>query len=312
MRLVGDVGEDLGAKKWFLETRPQFLILSIVLVMHGSALAFSQPENTFGWLKFVLALVGLVLLHAASNVLNDWHDMKTGIDLNVKRTPFSGGSGLLPAGALTQGQALGLGIGTLAAGSAIGFYLAYISGWPLLVIGLTGAVTIAIYTPFLLHIYMGEIFAGLGLGLFPVVGVYYLMTGRLDAVAWVSGIPAFCLTYNLLFLNEFPDTEADKAGGRRHMVILLGKKNARWLYVAMELATYAAIVAGVVAGVIKTPWALLGLVALVPALGAIRGAIANYDKHDELIPSLGQNVMAVLGTNALMAIGYLIAGLTAK
>lgn len=306
------MGEDIGGKKWILETRPQFLILSLVLVLHGSALAFLQPDNTFSWLKFVLALVGLVLLHASSNVLNDWHDMKTGIDLAVNRTPFSGGSGLLPAGVLTQGQALALGVGTLLAGSLIGFYLAYISGWPLLVIGLIGAVTIAVYTPFLLHIGVGEIFAGLGLGLLPVVGVYYLMTGRLDLVAWVSGIPAFCLTYNLLFLNEFPDTEADRAGGRIHMVILLGKKGARWLYAAMELAAYVAIVVGVVTRVIPTPWALLGLIALVPAVGAIRIAMANYDKHAELVPALGQNVMAVLGTNALMALGYLIAALTSR
>jgi 1,4-dihydroxy-2-naphthoate octaprenyltransferase len=298
--------------KWFLETRPQFLLLSVLLALHGAALAFWQSHGTagwtFGWLNAVLAMVGLVLLHAASNVLNDWYDMKTGVDLEVKRTMFSGGSGLLPGGVMTSGQALGLGIGTLAAGSAIGFYLVWMSGWPLLVIGVVGAISVAAYTPILTKIGLGEIFAGLGLGLLPVVGVYYLLTGRLDLVAWISGLPAFFLTYNLLLLNEFPDAEADLLGKRRHMVILLGKKGARWLYSGVEIAAYVTVVAGVATGLL-TPWALLALLAGIFAFKAIQGAMRDYEKFDELVPAQGANVIAVLATNALLAIGYLIAGL---
>lgn len=299
--------------KWFLETRPQFLFLSVALVLHGAGLAFWRQTAlaggaSFHWVEFLLAMFGLVLLHASVNVLNDWHDMKTGIDLKTKRTPFSGGSGMLPEGAMTPGAVLALGLGALAAGCAIGLYLVFVSGWQLLVIGGVGALLVAGYTPVFTRIGVGEIAAGLGLGLLPVVGVYFLLTGRLDLVAWVSGMPAFFLTYNLLFLNEFPDAEADKAGGRHHMVILLGKKNARWLYAAVEIATYVTIVAGVVAGIL-TPWALLGLGAGFLAFQAIRGAIGDYDKFEELIPAQAANVMAVLATSALLAVGYLVAGL---
>ena len=115
-------------------------------------------------------------------------------------------------------------MGTLLAACAIGLYLAWISGWPLLAIGILGALSVVAYTPVLTRIGLGEAAAGLALGTLPVVGAYYLFTGRLDAVAWVSGIPAGLLTYNLLLLNEFPDAEADATGGRRHMVILLGKR----------------------------------------------------------------------------------------
>lgn len=299
---------------WFLETRPQFLLLAVLLVLHGAGLAFWKTGSV-DVLRFVLCLFGLVLMHASVNVLNDWHDWeKTGIDRETPRTPFSGGSGLLPAGAMTPSAALGLGIGTLVAGVAIGAYLVWDTWrlfgtpWPLMIIGVVGALSVATYTPLLSRIGLGELFAGLGLGLLPVVGTYYVLTGRLDTAAWVSGIPALLLTYNLLLLNEFPDAEADTKGGRRHMVILFGKKGARWLYAAVEAATYVIIITGVVAGVLA-PWALLALVAGFFAFQAVRGAIADYDSLERIIPAMGANVFAVLGTNALLAAGYLVAGL---
>ncbi len=305
----------MGNAKWFLETRPQFLLLAVVLVLHGSAAAFYWTGR-FDWYYFVLAIVGLVLMHASVNVLNDWHDMKTGIDLNVKRTPFSGGSGLLPSGEMTSGQALGLGIGTLVAGAACGLYIAWDMGWPLqlLAIGVAGAVLIVAYTPVFNRIGIGEIAAGVGLGLLPVMGAYFVQAGRIDTIAIVSGVPAFLLTYNLLLLNEFPDLEADRGGGRVHMLTLLGRKRARWLYAAVEISAFALVAIGVAikpfVGHGFPVWVALALLAAIPGAQAIRIAMTEYDKHEELIPALGANVMAVLGINLLLAVGYLIAGLT--
>jgi 1,4-dihydroxy-2-naphthoate octaprenyltransferase len=294
--------------RWFLETRPQFLLLSVLLAAHGGALAFAM--GSFDWARFLLAMVGLVLLHASVNVLNDWHDFsRSGIDRSTRRTPFSGGSGLLPAGVMTSGQTLGLGIGTLVAGCAIGVYLASVSGWwTLAVIGAIGALSVVLYTPLLTKIGLGEFFAGLSLGVLPVVGVYFLLTGHLDAVAWVSSIPAGLLTYNLLLLNEFQDVEADAAGGRRHMVVLLGKRGARWLYTAAEAGAFVVIVVGAALGILPV-WGLLGLGALFFAVRAIRGAINDFDDFEALIPAQGANVFAVLGTNGLLGLGYLVAGL---
>lgn len=299
----------MNRSRWLLETRPQFLLLSVVLIAHGAALALWQGSSD--WLLTALAAIALILMHASVNVLNDWHDYaKSGIDKQTQRTPFSGGSGLLPAGVMTSGGTFLLGAGTLIVACAIGLYLAWISGWPLLVIGIVGAFSVVAYTPLLTRIGVGELAAGFALGTLPVVGVYYLLTGRLDTVAWVSGIPAGLLTYNLLLLNEFPDTEADTAGGRRHMIVLLGKQAASWLYVAVEEGVYVVILAGVVADIL-TPWALLGLGGAVFAAKAIQGALRHYDNREALIPALGANVVAVLSTNALMALGYMIAAWTA-
>lgn len=295
--------------KWFLETRPQFLLLSVFLVAHGAMLALWQGASD--WLLAMLAAIALVLMHASVDVLNDWHDYaRSGIDRQTRRTPFSGGSGFLPAGAISPRGALIFGLSMLSVASAIGLYLVWVSGRPLLVIGMAGVVSVVAYTPFLSHVGLGELFAGLGLGTLPVVGTYYLLSGRIDGVAWLSAVPAGLLTYNLLLLNEFPDAEADAAGGRRHMVVLLGKRKAAWLYTCVEIAVYVTVIAGVVAGWL-TPWALLSLGAVFFALKAIRGALTEYDSFEGLIPAQAANVAAVLATNALLAVGYLIAALAA-
>jgi len=291
---------------WFLETRPQFLTLSVALILHGSALAYWQ--GSFDWLRFILALVALVLMQAAVNVLNDWHDYKTGIDLQVNRTPFSGGSGLLPAGTVSTRGALVLGIGTLSVGFGIGLYLVSVTGWPLLVIGAIGAFTIVAYTPVLSRMWIGEIMAGIGAGYLPIVGVFYVMTESLAPPVWIAALPAFFLTYNLLLLNEFPDVEADRAGGRHHMVTTLGKSRAAVLYTVLEITVYIAIVLGVLVGGL-TPWALLGLGGLVLAIKAIKGALKDHDDFERLIPAQGANVMAVLLTNVLLGVGYLVAAI---
>ncbi|MDY0088598.1 MAG: prenyltransferase, partial [Coriobacteriia bacterium] len=192
--------------KWFLQTRPQFLLLSVALAFHGSALAAWQlaerQAGSIDWVHSILAMLALTLMHGAVDALNDWHDYaRTGIDKEVRKTPFSGGGGLMTAGVMSPRGALGVGLVTLLTGMAIGLYLVAVSGLPLLWLGLAGAISVVLYTPVFVRIGLGELVAGLGLGTLPLVGVYYLLTGQIDAVAWVSGIPAGLLTYNLLLLN---------------------------------------------------------------------------------------------------------------
>ena len=77
-------------KVWFLETRPQFLLLSVVLAFLGTTIAWYDGDFHLGYA--MLAFLGLLLCHISVNVLNDYFDYKSGIDLEAKRTPFSGGA----------------------------------------------------------------------------------------------------------------------------------------------------------------------------------------------------------------------------
>ena len=202
---------------WLMLIRPQFLLLSVVLVLLGTSIAVYN--GYFNALYFILALVGLVLLHISVNVLNNYFDYKSGIDKETKKTPFSGGVDVLVDGTINPSKAYGVGLATLAAGLLIGVYFFYNVGWALLPLVAVGVFSVYFYTPVLSKLHIGEVFAGLGLGTLPVMGAYFIQAGVFNLPALVAAIPSWVLTHNLLLLNEFPDAEADKEGGRRHIVI---------------------------------------------------------------------------------------------
>ena len=158
----------MNLKIWFLETRPQFLILPVVLSFLGTCIAWYYGPVNIG--HAILAFVGLLFAHISVNVLNDYHDFKSGVDLATKRTPFSGGSGMLPESLLKPGQVLRFGIIAFLIATAIGIYFVVVSGWPLLPLLLVGGLCIILYTPVILKRSWPEWSPGLGLGSLPVLG----------------------------------------------------------------------------------------------------------------------------------------------
>lgn len=294
-------------KTWFKETRPQFLILAAVLVLYGTAIAYY--EGSFNLLYFLLSFIGLILLHAAVNVLNDYFDYKSGLDFMVTRTPFSGGSGILPGGLLDPNKVYFFGIICATIGAAIGLYFLLVRGILFLPIIILGAVAVCLYNKYLSKLWLGEIFAGLGLGFLPVLGTYFVQTGHYSWGAVLASIPPGILTYNLLFLNEFPDMEADKKAGKKNLVISLGKKKASVLYSITILLMYVIIGFAVVLKIMPY-WTLISFLTIPIALKAIQGAYIHFDNLKELVPSLGANVMTNLITQVLLSIGYIIAKLT--
>lgn len=292
-------------KSLFLEARPQFLLLSPILVFLGMSMALYN--GSFCWSYFLLTVVGLTLLHTSVNTLNDYSDYKTGIDLKSRRTPFSGGSGFLPGGALTPRAVFWLGTGSFILAIPIGVYFIISRGWHLLPIFLIGAVFIFWYTSHITRIGLGaaEIAAGLGLGTLPVFGTYLILADRFSWPALYASVPSGFLVFNLLLLNELPDADADRTGKRRTLPIILGQKKAAIIYSALVTATYAWVVVGVILAIMPV-WTLLALLTLPIGLKAVRGAL-TFKSFEELIPAQGANVMIVLLIQLSMGVGYLIA-----
>lgn len=294
----------MSLKTFFLETRPQFLILSLVLIILSTSMAFY--DGIFNLKYTLLTFLGLLLLHISVNTLNDYFDYKSGIDLKVNRTPFSGGSGLLPAGKISARQTFWLGMVSFILAVPIGVYFILNKGWFLLPIFILGAIFVLFYTSFLAKLGLGfsEISAGLGLGTLPVLGVYLILNKGLSFPVLFASIPSGILVCNLLFLNEFPDVEADKTGGRKTLPIILGKDKAAILYSALTLLVYVWIILGVIFKIMP-PFALIALLTLPMAFKAINGSIAHSD-ITKMIPAQGANVMVVLLTQFLLGIGYLL------
>ena len=292
------------ARTWFFQVRGPFLILSVVLVLIGTAAAgfegFHHPFHA------ALLFAGVILAHASVNLFNELSDDRTGIDRRTERTPFSGGSGLLQSGITSPRQVTLAAYSTLLGAGAIGVYFVFVRGAIILFFILLGGLVIRCYTPFLARWILGELAAGLCLGSLVVVGSYTVLTGTITpGIVVVSAVPGL-LTALLLFLNEFPDTEADRSGGRRHLVIVLGKRASARLYAAALLGVYITVAA---ASVMRTVPATVLIALLTMPMAFQAGWITNraYDRSDQLTPALALNVAVVLLTDLLLAVGYWVA-----
>lgn len=282
--------------------RANFLLLPVALVAVGAAAA--AWDGAFRWTPTLLALVGLTLLHAAVNALNEASDMETGIDLQTVRTPFSGGSGTLPAGQLSVRATRVFAYGCIGVAAVIGLWFAVRLGPWFVGLLAVGAASVVFYTERFARIGLGEVVAGLGLGALPVWGAAWVQGPPPGPAALWAGVPAFFMTFNLLLLNEFPDEAADRAGGRKNLVLLFGRQGAALVYAAAALLAPAAIVAAVVLGALPTHAlaAVLPSILLVPPLGWAFGDSRQPVPHG----ALGANVAWNLATNAVLALALVV------
>jgi len=277
--------------------RAPFLLLPVTLIAAGAAAG--AYEGRFGAGPSALALVGLLALHVAVNAFNEVSDMRTGVDLHTRRTPFSGGSGTLPSGAMSVRAARAFATVAALIGLLIGIYFYTRVGWPILPLMAVGAVAVVGYTDALARVGIGEVFAGLGLGALPVWGASLVQGGTPGAASLAAAIPAFFMTFNLLLLNEFPDEHADRIGRRRHLVILLGRRAAAAVYALAGLAVPASLALAVALRALPPPCLAAALPSLL-LVRPLRWALAA-PASDVPLPALGANVAWNLLTNLVLA-----------
>ncbi len=285
--------------------RLPFLLLTPACVLLGIGAAAYDGAVLNLWLA-VLVLIGAVAAHVAVNALNEFSDFRSGLDLKTRPTPFSGGSGTLPKSPGHAPQALATGLVSLAITGLVGLYAMAQSGPGLLPVGLLGMLTIASYTVWLTRSPLLCLVApGLGFGTFMVVGTAFALSGEYTPTALVASLVPFFLVSDLLLLNQFPDVDADRAIGRNHFPIRIGRRKSSWIYAAFLALTYLTLLIGVLTSILP-PLSLLGLLTLPLAVRAARGAIRFADQVDQLIPFMGQNVILNLLTPLLVAIGLIL------
>ncbi len=295
--------------KWIRAMRAPFFTASAVPVLVGTALAFNLTGR-FNLYKFILVLIGVPLFNAGTNLANDYYDHKTGNDeINTKITPFSGGSRVIQEGAVSPKQMLAASLLFFAAGSIIGLYLnAVTPGNVILYLGIFGLLSGFFYTaaPVLIgYRGVGEFVVGLDLGTLAILGAYYVQAHSLSWPAFWLSLPIGFLVAAILYINQFPDYDADKAVGKKHLVVRLGKRKAVYGYYLLILATYSVILATVVFKLV-TPFVLLSFLTLPIALGAVKILKSNFDKFTELIPAQAKTIQTHLLTGLLLSLGLVI------
>jgi 1,4-dihydroxy-2-naphthoate octaprenyltransferase len=288
--------------------RVPFLILTPACVLLGAGTAF-WVTHQLNLAYLIIVLVGAVSAHISVNALNEYFDFRSGLDLQTARTPFSGGSGTLPAQPEAARSALITGLVTLAITAAVGLFFLAVRGWMILPLGLMGLFLIFTYTFWLLRNPFASLIApGLGFGVLMVMGTDFALTGQYSWTAFIASLTPFFLVSDLLLLNQFPDVEADRMVRRRHYPILIGRRASSMIYVGFLAGAYLAIVLGVALSLLPA-WALLGLLTVVLAVPAARTAYQYADDIQRLVPAMGQNVLINILTPILMAVGLIVAGL---
>jgi len=285
--------------------RIPFLILTPACVLLGIGSAAWSSGEVNG-LFAVFAFMGALSAHVSVNSLNEYFDYHSGLDFLTKRTPFSGGSGILPERPHMARLALAIGSAAFALTAIIGIYFVLVWGWQLLPLGLIGLVVIVFYTIwFTSHPVLCLIAPGLGFGILMVMGTDFVLTGSYSATAFAASLVPFFLVSNLLLLNQFPDVEPDKSVGRRHLPIILGVRKSSLIYAGFLLLTYISI--GLAVHLHYLPrFSLMGLATIAVAIPAVAGAYRYGENIKRLMPYLGLNVVVVIVTPLLVAAGLFL------
>ncbi len=296
-------------KRYFLATRPTFLLASLVPVLLGLTTAHFGGVP-LEWPAALLTLIGAVVVHAGANVLNDYYDAVNGTDeFNLERLyPYTGGSRFIQNGVLSRSQTARFATLLLGVGMVIGLVLIEHSGMGLFTMGLTGMLIAWAYSarPLALNNRgLGEVSIALAFGLLIVAGSDYVQRGSFDPFPWLVAVPYGLLTSSLLFINQFPDRLADEAVGKRHLVARLGPQRARWLYLLLVIAANGYLVVMVMAGVF-TPWVLPALVAAVPGGTAAVHLLRFAGQPARLKTAIRLTILSVLAHGVLLAIGLVI------
>lgn len=277
-------------RRYLLATRPAFLTITLAGCLLGFALA-----PVFHWGLATLTLVLALLAHAGVNVLNDYYDHLNGTDAaNTGRLfPFTGGSRFIQNGVLSPRQTRAWGLGLFATVIAGGGWLIQQSGPGLFWIGLAGLVIGWAYSAPPLRLNsrgLGEGCVAAGF-LLIVTGSDFVQQGGFTGLPWMAGLPYALLVANVLYINQFPDREADRLAGKWHWVARLEPATAArgyWLILALAVAVLlGAVISGMLPGL-----ALMSLLGVLPALVAGRRLVAHASEPARLRPAIRNTILA--------------------
>jgi 1,4-dihydroxy-2-naphthoate octaprenyltransferase len=297
-------------KRLLLATRPAFFPASVAPVIVGSAWGYAVAGK-FDWLLFVLALFATLLVHLASNVLNDVGDDANGTDRgNDERIfPYTGGSRFIQNGIMSSRQMAQWGITLLVAGAILGMILIALRGWGVLFFGLIGVALGLLYSLPRVQLSahgIGEAAIAIAFGLLPVTGAAWLQSDRLDWQSILISVPVSLWVAAILLINEVPDRNADGRAGKRTLVVRLGVDRTRILYLCLHFIAVAAVIAAGVTRLIPWWMSVLAL-ALVPGALLASRAIREPVDRAALTRSIEMTLRMQAGGSALLLVSILLA-----
>jgi 1,4-dihydroxy-2-naphthoate octaprenyltransferase len=243
-------------KTAFLSARPWSFTMTFSSVSMGALIA--AVAGRFNPILYALTLAGMIAFHAATNILNDFFDVKHGVDkAGAPTTKYR----LHPAafGQTPLNSILGLSVALYGVTIVAGLYLAFVSSLLVLVVTGIGIIGSVFYTadPLVLKARgLGEVTVFSMWGLLIPLGAYIVQTGTYSLSPTIVAIPIGLLVAEVLLANNIRDIEYDGSTGTRTLAVAIGAKKAETVYSAILGVTYLFVIAGILGGLLAV-WSLL-------------------------------------------------------
>jgi 1,4-dihydroxy-2-naphthoate polyprenyltransferase len=285
---------------WKLAIRPRTLPAAAAGVIIGSALAW---QDGFFRLDAALAcLFTAILLQIGSNLANDVFDFERGTDTPERLGPVR----VTQAGLLTPSQVKYGMIIVFVLAAVFGLYLAWLGGWPIIIIGIAAILSAIAYTggPFPLGYYgLGDLFVFIFFGLASVAGTYYVQAGFVSTAAWWMTIPPGLIITAILVVNNLRDLGNDRKAGKRTLAVILGERRTKTQYLMCMAVAYLILPLAAWLGMI--PWlSLLAWASLPLAIRTARVVIA--EKGRSLNAALAGTGQVALLFSILFWVGLIV------
>jgi len=291
---------------WIKAIRAPFFSATIMSAVIAGALAYS--EGKFSWLYLFGAIFIIAGSNTGINLINDYFDHKSRNDeLNKYHGPFSGGSRVIQDKLIKPRSILIVGISSFVIVTLVGLYFVIFVNLHLLWFGLAAVFLGYFYTAGPLRLAyrgLGEILVFIKAGPLAVCGSYLLFTGNITLEALLISIPQGLFLTAILFINEFPDYEADKLAGKRHIIVRIGRKRARIFYMVLIISIYLSVLIPVILKLM--PIYLLAIFINLPlAIQAISTTLKKYNDERAILPAQAKTILLTLSSGILIVAGYI-------
>jgi 1,4-dihydroxy-2-naphthoate octaprenyltransferase len=220
---------------WWLAIRPATLTASAAPVLVGTGAAWADGKFALG--PALAALVGASLLQVGANFANDVFDFERGADNADRLGPQRATQqGWISAAQMKRAMWL-----AFAGATAVGLYLTYVAGWPVLALGLLSIAAAYLYTggpkPYG-YLGLGDLSVFVFFGFGAVAGTYYVQALSLSRLALLASIPIGALATAILVVNNLRDIETDARAGKNTLAVRLGDGATRGYYLLLLAVAY--------------------------------------------------------------------------
>ncbi|NOS95712.1 MAG: prenyltransferase [Methylotenera sp.] len=290
--------------RYFTATRPAFLVATLAACLLGQAGAIYSGIQIQP-LTAVLTVLLALTVHAGVNVINDYFDALNGTDAaNTERLyPFTGGSRFIQNGILTPKQIAHFGYLLLGITTVGGLWLSWQVGSGLLLVGVAGTFLGWAYSAVPLRLNsrgLGELCVLLGF-LAIAVGADYVQRQAFSFQPYIVGMPYALLVTSLLYINQFPDRNADTMTGKRNLVVRLPSASAVWGYLLLMGVAMIWLVVMVQLGNLPV-LALLSALPLIFSLRAFWILRQFFAQPAQLLPAIKWTLASMLSHALLLVI----------